>query len=167
MEKLLVGKIIDSFSLDGTLKVFSTTSNPEKRYKKGNVLFIRNKDNNEVPHTVVSYKKNGKVDLVRFEDITTPEEAHALKGYEILCNKDYSDLDEGYYFFSDLVDCELINNNKVIGKVIAVEEFPAQITLRCKQTNGREFFVPFIKEFIQKIDIENKKIEIVVLEGML
>lgn len=162
MEKLLVGKIIDSFSLDGTLKVFSTTSNPEKRYKKGNTLYI-----NDVAYKVVSYKKNGKVDLIKFEGINTPEEAHALKGCEILCDKDYNDLDEGYYFFSDLVGCELINNNRVIGKVIAVEEFPAQITLRCKQPNGKEFFVPFIKEFVTNIDIKNKKIEIVVLEGML
>ena len=55
----------------------------------------------------------------------------------------------------------------ILGIVKNVEEFPAQITLRVSRKNGKDFFVPFIKQFIKNVDIRNKQIEIVVLEGML
>ena len=34
MEYLLLGKVVDKFGLDGALKIYSTTNNAEKRYKK-------------------------------------------------------------------------------------------------------------------------------------
>ena len=41
-EYLLLGFITDSFGLDGTVKVLSKTQFGEKRYKKGNVVFLYN-----------------------------------------------------------------------------------------------------------------------------
>ena len=167
MSKLVVGKIVDSFALDGTVKVFSTTFNLELRYKKGNKLTIEKEGIEPLDVTVEKYRTNGKLDLVKFEELNTPEEAAKYKGAELLVEKTYSDLDEGYYFFEDLVGCELISNGKSYGKVIKVEEFPAQVTLRCKTTSKKEFFVPFVKAFINKIDIENKRIDFNYMEGML
>lgn len=167
MENLLVGTIVDSFSLDGTLKVFLHSSNTKKRFIKGNTLFIKTKSGEKNLFTIESYKTNGKFVLVKFLEISTPEVASSFKGAEILCEKNYQDLDEGYYFYSDLLGCDIVNENKTIGKVIKVEEFPAQITLRCKRTSGKQFFVPFIKQFVKKVDIKNHQIEINLLEGML
>ena len=82
--------------------------------------------------------------------------------------KDNNDLEVGYYFYSDLIGCAILDENKeVLGIVKNVEEFPAQITLRVKRNNGKDFFVPFVKQFIKNVDIDNKKIYIEVIEGML
>lgn len=167
MSKLVVGKIVDSFALDGTVKVFSTTSNLELRYKKGNKLTIEKEGLSSLEVTVEKYRTNGKLDLVKFKELNTPEEAAQYKGAELLVEKSYDDLDEGYYFFEDLVGCELLNEGKSYGKVIKVEEYPAQITLRCLSTNKKEFLVPFVKAFINKVDIKNKKIDFNYMEGML
>ena len=40
MEYLRLGKIIDAFSLDGTLKILSSSYFSEKRYQKGNVIYL-------------------------------------------------------------------------------------------------------------------------------
>ena len=167
MSKLVVGKIVDSFALDGTVKVLSTTSNPNLRFKKGNKLTVQKEGLPPLDVTVEKYRMNGKLDLVKFEELNTPEEAAQYKGAELLVNKTYDDLDEGYYFFEDLVGCELISKGKNYGKVIKVEEFPAQITLRCKSIDKKEFFIPFVKTFINHVDIENKKIDFNYMEGML
>lgn len=166
MEYLTLGKIIDTFGLDGSVKIFSSTTNQDVRYKKGNNVYI-SIDGEMKSFTVANYKKSSNLDIVRFVEINSIDEAALLKGKEILVIKDQNDLKEGYYFYSDLRGCSIISDGKKLGQVIEVEEFPAQITLRCKSLNGKSFFVPFIKQFIKEVRIESKEIDINYMEGML
>ena len=169
MEYLSLGKIIGSFGLDGTIKVFSTSSNEKERYKKGNKIFLFNeKENIRNEYEVISYRASGKFTYVKLFGIDDPQKADALKGLEIQVIKDRNDLKEGYFFYSDLKGCAILDSdNKEYGIVKEVEEFPAQITLRVSRKNDKDFFIPFVKEFILKVDIENKKIFVKIIEGML
>ena len=169
MEYLSLGKIIDSFGLDGTLKIYSTTTNGKLRYQKGAKVFLFNpNDNSETEATVLNYRHNGFFDFVTLDIISNKEDAISKKGCEIHVIKDYKDLDENAYFFSDLENCEIIGKSgKLLGKVKQIEEFPAQITLRVARKNNKDFFVPFVKAFISKVDIENKRIYINEIEGLL
>ncbi|MFA6660234.1 MAG: ribosome maturation factor RimM, partial [Bacilli bacterium] len=82
--------------------------------------------------------------------------------------KNREELEKGHYYFSDLVGCQIIEEQgNILGVVSQVEEFPAQITLRVKRQGKADFFIPFLKEFILEVDISNKKINIRVMEGML
>ena len=166
MEYLTLGKIIDTFSLDGSLKILSSTTNQDIRYKKGNKVYI-SIDGQMKELTVLSYRKSSNCDIVKFQEITSVDEAILLKGKEVLVIKDINDLKEGYYFYSDLKGCTIAADGKKLGRVIEVEEFPAQLTLRCKADNGKVFFVPFVKAFIKSVDIKNKEIEINYVEGLL
>ncbi len=166
MEYLTLGKIIDTFSLDGLVKILSSTTNQDIRYKKGNKVYI-SIDGQMKELTVYSYRKSSNCDIVKFQEITSVDEAILLKGKEVLVIKDINDLKEGYYFYSDLKKCTIIADGKKLGLVIEVEEFPAQLTLRCKTDNDKVFFVPFVKAFIKSVDIKNKEIEINFVEGLL
>ena len=166
MEYLKLGKIIDTFSLDGTVKIFSTTTNQDIRFQKGKKVLIKTEEEyKEV--TINTYRHSPKGDYLRFDEITNVDEATLLKGKELFVIKDRNDLKEGYYFFSDLIGCETISDGEKVGQVIDVEEYPAQITLKVKANNGKIFFVPFVKAFIKSVNIESKQIDIVLLEGML
>lgn len=169
MSYLKIGKIIDSFGLDGTLKVYSTTDSPKKRFAKGNKVYLYNELKEEHSEYVVdSFRMSGAIAYVKLNGIDNPESAKEFKGFEIHTIKDRNDLEVGYYFYEDLVGCAIIDQaNNELGIVSKVEEFPAQITLRVKRQNNKNFFVPFIKQFIKKVDIDNKKIHIEVIEGML
>ena len=82
--------------------------------------------------------------------------------------KDYKDMAKDTYYFDDLVGCKILDdNNQELGIVSQVEEFPAQLTLRVKRANDNDFLVPFVKAFIKQVDIENKKIFINVIGGLL
>ena len=169
MSYLKIGKIIDSHGLDGTFKVFNTTDSPKKRYAKGNKVYLYNEATDErLEMTVANFRMSGQIVFVKLEGIDNPESAKEFKGFEIHTIKDRKDLEVGYYFYEDLVGCSIIDQSKnELGKVSKVEEFPAQITLRVRRPNGKDFFVPFVKQFIKKVDIEDKKIYIEVIEGML
>ena len=169
-EYLLLGYIIDSFSLDGTIKVLSKTDFAKLRYQKGNTIFFySSKTNERIPMTVSKYRSNGQFDFVKLEGINTKEDALSYKGYEIQALKDYEHMDKDTYYFSDLVGCEVLDDNgTVLGKVSLVEEFPAQLTLRVKRKgNEPDFLVPFVKAFIKNVDIEKKQIIINVIGGLL
>ena len=168
MEYLSLGTIIDSFGLDGTAKVFSTTSNAKQRYKKNAKLFLSKFGDDLFEVIVDRYRENGRFVFVKFSNINVKEEIEKYKGFEVLVEKNTSDLKVGYYFYSDLVGCTILDEDKKpLGIVSKVEEFPAQLTLRVKRDKKADFFVPFIKQFIINVDIEKKEITIKVLEGML
>ena len=168
-EYLLLGIVIDSFSLDGTMKVLSKTDFAKRRYQKGNKVFLYSSKTNERKElTVVSYRSNGQFDFVKFEEIDNPELAQSYKGYELQVEKDYKDMDKDTYYYVDLVGCQIVDeNDQVLGIVSQVEEFPSQLTLRVKREDQPDFLVPFVKAFIRNVDIENKKIVINVIGGLL
>ena len=144
MDKLLLGFITSSFSLDGTVKILSKTNLPEKRYAKGNKVFLADKEEKIIKElTVSSFRHSGEFDFVKFDEITSKEEADSYKSFCLLVEKT-DDLEKGLYYFSDLEQCSIISKGKVIGKVKKVEEFPAQITLRAISNEGKEFFIPFL-----------------------
>ena len=167
MEYIKLAVIIDSFGLDGRLKIITTTDFPKQRFKKNNKVLLQKASNLE-EFVVVSYSKSGKFDHIKLEGIETKEQAESYKGYEVVIPKEEANLPKDHYHFVDLEKCDLYDEeDKLIGHVTKVEEFPAQVTLRAKSLNGKEFFVPFVKEFIKKVDIENNKIIIHVIGGML
>ena len=169
MEYLTLGYISGSFGLDGTLRVLSKTQFQDLRYKKGNKILLYNRnDNSRAELTVSTFRSSGETDFVKTLEINTKEEADALKGFEIQVEKKQSDLNEGYFYYSDLRGCAVLDKDgNELGTVKEVEEFPAQITLRVKRKNKEDFFVPFLKDFIVETNIEKKQIIINVIEGML
>ena len=168
MEYIKLGTIIGSFSLDGTLRVISTTDFAFERYQEGNVIYLHNKEGEYVPLTVVSFRPSGKIDFVKVEEITSKEEAESYKGCDLLIDKEEADIPEGYYHFVDLEGCKVILEDKTeIGIVNKVEEYPAQNTLRVKRKNGNDILIPFVDAFIVDVDIKNKIIVVKLIEGML
>lgn len=169
MEYVSLGVIKDSFGLDGTMKIYSTTSNQAQRYKAGSKVFLYNPQTNERKElNVVKYRQNGPFDFVKVEELNSPEEIKELKGQEIHAIKDDISLEKGMYFYSDLKGCEVVDkDNNILGTVKEVEEYPAQLTLRVGRKGKSDFFVPFVKQFIKSVDIENKRILIEIIEGLL
>ena len=168
-EYLLLGYIIDAFSLDGTFKVLSKTDFASKRYQKGNEVFLYQPNTKQrMTVTVENYRSNGQCDFVKVHGINSKEEALEFKGYEIHALKDYQIMDKDTYYYVDLVGCKVLNENgQDLGTVSQVEEFPAQLTLRVKRKGQEDFFVPFVKAFIRRVDINKKEIEINVIGGLL
>ena len=169
MEYLLLGYIVGSFSLDGTIKILSKTDFADIRYQEGNTIFLYSpKTKERLPMTVVSYRSNGQFDFVKVSEINSPEEAESYKGYEVHVEKDYKNMEKDTYYFVDIVGCKVYDeNDKLLGEVSQVEEFPAQLTLRVKRKGQSDFLVPYVKAFIRSVDINKKKIVINVIGGLL
>ena len=166
---LKVGTILKPRGLNGEVKVFSTTSFKNIRYKKGNELFVEIEKENLLPVHVKKYSaKEGNIDVLQFEEYLNVNDLDPILGKELLILKDEKVLKTNEYFFSDLEGLKVLDENKnELGIVSKVEEFPSQITLRVTDKNKKEFFVPFNDFFVKEINISNNYIIINVIEGLL
>ena len=67
----------------------------------------------------------------------------------------------------DLIGLKVFADGEEIGEVVDVFKTGANDVYTVKTTQGKEAYIPAVRDFINNIDIENGKIEINLLEGLL
>ena len=78
------------------------------------------------------------------------------------------DLDEDEYYMEDLISCKVYTlSNEYIGEVVDLLILPTQEVLEIKKENSKIVMVPYVDAFIKEIDVENKKIYIDTIEGLV
>ena len=168
MEFLTVGQVVRTIGLKGEVKIYPSTHFRDTRFSKGSRVFLLN-DKNEVERelTIKLHRTNGDCDNLIFEEITTIEEAEKIVHQYLCVEKDQKFLKNDEFFYSDLVgmSCEF-DNGKLIGKVAKIEEYNSYATLRVK-TGEKDALIPFVKSFIKSVSLEDKKIIVNFIEGLL
>jgi 16S rRNA processing protein RimM len=168
MNKVIVGKIVNTCGLKGEVKVINSSDFTKERYKKDNVLFAVNEDKNiNKTLTVSSYRENNKFVYLKFKEINSIEEAEILKeSYLIIDGEQLDQIDADTFYHYELLNTEVYVNDEKIGSVAEISDNGVQDLLRVIGENVN-FLIPFVDEFIEKIDVKNKKIYLKNIEGLL
>ncbi len=169
MEYLKIGKLIKTYGLNGHIKMYVTTDFLNQRLKKNSTVYLFDEKSNEHTEIEVSNHKpqDSTIEIVKFKGVDFIDQAEKLIGKEVHVIKDEKFLPKDTYYFVDLVGLDVVDeDNKQIGKVIKIMNYTNNISLRIK-TNNKEILVPFNKFFIKEVSLENKKITIHVIEGLL
>lgn len=167
--RLKVGKIVNTHSLKGEVKVISSTDFEEERFKKGSKLLIT-RGNQLIREVVVqSYRNHKNFLLVKFEGIDSAEEAEKLKNLQIKIDSDeVGELEENEFYFHQIIGCEVFDeNDKNLGEIIDILTPGANDVWVIKGENGKEILIPYIEDVVKKIDITSKKVNIEVMEGLI
>ena len=167
--RLKVGKIVNTHSLKGEVKVISSTDFEEERFKKGSKLLIT-RGNQLIREVVVqSYRNHKNFLLVKFEGIDSVEEAEKFKNLQIKIDSDeVGELEENEFYFHQIIGCEVFDeNDKNLGEIIDILTPGANDVWVIKGENGKEILIPYIEDVVKKIDITNKKVNIEVMEGLI
>jgi len=163
MELVLIGKVLKPFGVQGKVKVYLYTDFAQERYEAGSMIII-----NEQKYTIDDLSINYPFAIIGLVEVKTVEDAQRLRDLEIYKrDSDIKALTEGEYFFRDLKDLSVYSNNQKIGYVFQVEAGVKHNYLRIKNDEGLNKLIPFIPQFIKKVDLENKCIDIEVIEGLL
>ena len=167
--RLKVGKIVNTHSLKGEVKVISSTDFEEERFKKGSKLLIT-RGNQLIREVVVqSYRNHKNFLLVKFEGIDSVEEAEKLKNLQIKIDSDeVGELEENEFYFHQIIGCEVFDeNDRNLGEIIDILTPGANDVWVIKGENGKEILIPYIEDVVKKIDITSKKVNIEVMEGLI
>lgn len=168
MEYLIVGTIVRTIGLKGEVKIYPSTHFRDSRFSKGSHVFLLN-ENKEIEEDllIVKHAKNGECDNLIFEGYDTIEKAEKLLKKDLYVIKDQSFLKKGEYFYSDLEKMDVcFDNGEHIGKVKKVEEYNKYATLRVAHS-PRDVLIPFVEAFIKSVSLEENKIVVKYIEGLL
>lgn len=128
-------------------------------------------------HWLPTGKNQGRV-VLHFTGIDSINEAEKLEGLEvILPEEERPELDDDSSYVSDLVGCTVFDGATPVG-VIADVQFPATPDggrrldeaaplLAVDSPAGDEILIPFVKAFLVKVDVENKRVEMKLPQGLL
>jgi 16S rRNA processing protein RimM len=97
------------------------------------------------------------------------EAAAGLHGQEVFAlESDLPPLEEDEVFLSDLVGCSAVDaDGSPIGDVVEVLDLPGQHMLVIRTSSGEEVMVPFVDAFVSDVDLEQRRIVITPVEGLL
>ena len=167
MSKVEIGRIVNTCGLKGEVKFISSSDFINERFKKGNIINIYNKDKNiDVNYKVSSFRKNDRFLYVKFSEVNTIEEAELLKESSLLIDSEsLKKLDKDSFYYYELLDMEVYYKDSKIGVISEITDNTRQSLIRVK--GNKEILVPFLDEFIESIDTENKKIVLKNIEGLL
>ena len=102
--------------------------------------------------------------MVTFYNLNNINDVLIYKGEDVFIKKEDIKVDD--YFDEDLIDLEVFSKDKYIGKVKSILKGVKNDNL-IVDNNGIKNLIPNIKEFIEKVDLENKKIYIKEIEGLI
>lgn len=166
-EYLEIGKIVNTSGLKGLLKI-SPLTDDITRFEDLDIIYIQKaKDLIEFKIQEVKYSKN--MVLLKLEGIDTIEEAEKYRNCYIKINReDAVELEDNSYFIVDIIGSEVFTEEgEDLGKVVDVFQTGSNDVYTVKNLEGKEILIPAIEDVIKNIDIENKKIVIHLMDGLI
>jgi len=166
MEYVTIGKILNTFGIKGELKVDVYTDFLKDRFKKGSTVYV---GDNYLPFVVESYREHKGFLLLQFKDNNDINLVEKYKGLYLYKSKDdIKPLKDGEYYFSDLKNLDVYVDDKIVGKVINVEQGLRNNNLRVlKNEDNKEYLIPYLPVFIKEVNLKENKISINWIEGLI
>lgn len=166
VEQFVVGIVRGTHGITGEFKVESTSGVYEHFADMDEVTLS---DGSVSKVYSVEYTKDAGITLyMKLAGIDTPEEAAKLNKWQIIVPREKAHkLQKDEWYFEDLKGCSLWHKEKscIVGTVTNVLEggsgYLVEIKLsECCNNQQKQVFVPFNKEFIGEVDIQQKQIQL-------
>lgn len=166
MEYFKIGKLVASFGLKGELVLHHTLG--KKTSLKGlTAVFTEEKANSFFPWFIESAKiKNEEEIFLKLEGIDSKEAAFRITQKDIwLPETDFKKFAAKSAPVS-LLGYTIINEKVPLGEILEIIEQPHQLLCRLEM-EGKEVLIPLHEQSLQKIDHKNKRVSVVLPEGLL
>lgn len=168
MEKYLeIGQIVNTFGIKGQVKVNPFTDDI-RRFDELKEIYVEKKHELKLFQIEkVNYSKN--MVILKLKGIETPEQAETLRNsYLKIDRKDVKKLPEGTYYIADLIGLDVYTDeNNLLGKLDYIYNTGSSDIYVVKDEQGKETLLPAIKEVLKQVDLDNKKIIVHIIEGLI
>lgn len=150
-EMIYIGKTVSTFGIKGELKVISDFEKCDKAYKIGNKILINN-----IEHVISGIRYHKNYILLEIDDLKNINNILKYVGFNIYIKRMDLHLEENEFLYKDLINSDVIDNDgSNLGKIIEVEQ---GVNLLIKVKGSKEFYIPYVDEYIIKFDLNNKKL---------
>lgn len=166
-EYLRVGVITTTHGVRGEVKVFPTTDDPN-RFKDLKQLFL-DTGKGLIPMEIEGVKFFKQMVILKFKGIDNINDVEKYRSKDLLINRENAvKLEEGEYFIFELIDSKVFTDEgNELGILVEILTTAANDVYVVKTKEGKEILIPSIKECILDVDVDNKKIIVHLLNGLI
>ena len=164
---LRVGVISSTHGIKGEVKVFPTTDDVQRFQKLKKVFLDTGKAYVELEIGGVKFFENQVI--LKFKGYDSINEIEKYKGMDLLVSReDAIPLGENENFIVDLIDMTVeTDEGKILGTLIDVLQTGANDVYVVKTKEQKEILLPAIRDCILDVNVEEKRMRVHVLEGLL
>lgn len=168
MEDMLrVGVITSTHGLLGEVKVFPTTDDMT-RFKKLKKVFVDlGREQLELNIASVRFFKN--LVILKFKEYGNINEVERLLKKDLLITRDQAvPLAENENFICDMIGLNVVTDDNIeIGTLKDILQTGANDVYIVETKEGKEVLIPAIKQCVLDVNLDEKKVTVHLLEGML
>lgn len=164
---LEIGQIVNTFGVKGMVKIKPFTDDI-KRFDKLKKVYVKTK-NEKKEYEIEEVKYHKEMVLIKFKEIDNIEKANLLRDSYLLIDRENEEpLEEGTYYIVDLLGLEVYTEkNDSLGKVEDIFNTGSNDIYVVKDEQGKQILLPAIKDVIKQIDLDNHKIIVHILPGLM
>lgn len=162
-----IGKILNFHGVKGEAKLGYSKNREDFLAKLKKVyMFV---DNEYQDFDIEHIKFTPKCAIIKFKNIDSLNDILSFKGNLVFVDESAAreHLEEDEYLIDELVGLDIYDNDKKVGSVVGVSNNGANDLLSVKTTNKNICLVPFVKALILSVNIEDRRIQINNIEGLL
>ena len=167
MDLIAIGKISKPIGTRGEVKISPLTDEKRRFVNLPYACLGKNAANTQVKRILKVRIDSGQI-VLSFQDIETVEEAKKLTGFYLFIQKENAvQLRDGSFFIDDVIGCEVITEEQEnVGMITDLLTLPMNDVWVVRK-DAKEFLIPAVKSFIRQVDVENKRVTIHAIDGLL
>lgn len=165
-EYIVVGKILKPHGLAGEVRVESLTDKPD-RFSPGQRLFIVDR-RTRTKKVIESSRMTAKGFLIKFEGLDSRNEVESLNGTSLQIKREEAkSLGKDEFFVDDIIGMDVFEDDgNHLGVICGIMETGSNDVYIIKTKTGEEL-LPATKEVVREVSVEQKKMIIHVLPGLM
>ena len=165
--ELEIGQIVNTFGIKGEVKVKPFTDDI-KRFDKLKKINIEQK-NNKKEYEIENIKYHKDMVILKLKGIDQIEQAELLRNSYLKINRNEEvPLEENTYYIVDLLGLSVYTEEGILlGILDDIYNTGSNDIYVVKDELGKQTLLPAIQDVIKKIDIENQKIIVHLMKGLL
>ena len=167
LPNLEIGQIVNTFGIKGMVKVKPFTDDI-RRFDELKTVYVE-KNSNQTEYEIEEVKYHKDMVLIKFKGIDKVEQAEMLRNSYLTISRDSVEkLEEGRYYIVDLLGLEVYTDEQVLlGTLEDIFNTGSNDIYVVKDKQGKQILLPAIQDVVKQIDIENKKIIVHLLPGLI
>lgn len=164
---LEIGQIVNTFGVKGMVKVKPFTDDIN-RFDKLKKVYIKS-NNIKQKYEIEQVKYHKDMVLIKLKGIENLEQADLLRNSYLMINREEEKpLEEGNYYIVDMIGLEVYTEKgKNLGKLEDIFNTGSNDIYVVKNDLGKQILLPAISDVIKQIDLENKKIIVHLIPGLV
>ena len=161
MTLIKIGKIVNTHGIKGELRLLSKFPYKNKVFINNMKIYIDKKD----IEVINTYRKHKNFDMITLKGYSNINEVLKYKGKYVYVDNNDIVLDNNKYLDEDLIGLNVIYEDNNKGIITDIERYDKTVLFNIKG-NDKEYLIPYNDNLIDKIDINDKKIDIKDIKGL-